>query len=342
MKKLTSPVGHRLGLDENGLGPRLGPMIVTAVWAQTDEKGARFLSRKLPKKLSQDLNDSKALVSCRNVSLAEAWARGIVLHVTGTAPKSPEELLRLLCLEERVDLVADCPPSTLAQCWSHEHEEFCATDEQLMRILGHINTLAERGVQLRGVQAEVVCTGRLNDLKARGVHRFMADLHAMERLILHFRAEAAEALTATCGKVGGIGKYGPFFGPLQGRLHVALEEGQAQSCYRFPEVGELRFVRDADASDALVMLASLVGKYMRELLMHRVAHFYVDVWGPDSPTPSGYHDPVTAAFVKKTSKKRRQLEIVQDCFERQPAEKKSKRADRVSEAAAPQAQKELW
>src|SRR5690606_39894767 len=60
---------------------------------------------------------------------------------------------------------------------------------------------------------------------------------------------------------------------LQGRLHVALEEGQAQSCYRFPEVGELRFVRDADASDALVMLASLVGKYMRELLMHRVAHF---------------------------------------------------------------------
>jgi hypothetical protein len=172
----------------------------------------------------------------------------------------------------------------------------------------------------------------------------MADLHAMERLILHFRGEATEPLVATCGKVGGIGKYAPFFGPLQGRLHVALEEGQAQSCYRFPEIGELRFVRDADASDPLVMLASLVGKYLRELLMHRIAHFYEGEWGADSPSPSGYHDPVTARFVNETSKKRRELAIVQDCFERRPVEKKVKGASRNSKSSAlpMSTQKELW
>ena len=34
-----------IGADENGLGSRLGPMIVTAVLAEADEEGERFLSR---------------------------------------------------------------------------------------------------------------------------------------------------------------------------------------------------------------------------------------------------------------------------------------------------------
>lgn len=343
-KKLSSPSGHRLGLDENGLGPRLGPMIVTAAWAHVDERGARFLSRKLPQALSQDLNDSKALVSCRDVSIAEAWARGIATQASGVTPQTPNELLALLCLEDQQSLKRDCPSSTVSQCWGHQHEGFTASDEQMSRVSKHLQSLSQRGVDVRGVRAEVVCTGRLNRLKGEGVHRFMADLHAMERLILHFRAESTEPLVATCGKVGGIGKYAPFFGPLQGRLHVALEESQAQSCYRFPELGELRFVRDADASDPLVMLASLVGKYVRELLMHRIAHYYEADWGADSPSPSGYHDPVTARFVSETSKKRRELAIVQDCFERRPVEKKVAGGTRKSKRLTLQksAQKELW
>ena len=35
-----------IGADENGLGSRLGPMIVTAVLAETSDEGDRFLSRK--------------------------------------------------------------------------------------------------------------------------------------------------------------------------------------------------------------------------------------------------------------------------------------------------------
>ncbi len=54
---------YRVGADENGLGGQLGPLIVTAVAAEVDEAGSRFLSRRLPKALRQDLNDSKALIS---------------------------------------------------------------------------------------------------------------------------------------------------------------------------------------------------------------------------------------------------------------------------------------
>jgi len=308
-----------MGVDENGLGPRLGPMIVTAALAHVNEKGAGAMRRKLPQSMAKDLDDSKAIVSCHNVSLGEAWARAVVERTTGKSPKTPTQLLRLLSLQSDKALRSDCPSSTETMCFNTKGEKFEATEEQLSRVRQHLSALETKGIDVRGVRSDIICTGRLNTLKEEGIHRFAADLHAMERLFLRFREEAKEPLVATCGKVGGIGKYEPFFGPLAGRLHTALEEGQGQSCYLFPTLGEIRFVRDADASDPLVMLASLVGKYLRELLMRRIVRHFEDEVADPAIVPSGYHDPVTGAFVEETKKARRRLGIVQDCFERRPA-----------------------
>src|SRR5690606_21525236 len=103
-----------------------------------------------------------------------------------------------------------------------------------------------------------------------GINRFTADLHAMERIVLELQRRAGAEVDATCGKVGGINGYTRFWGPLAGRLHNVIAEGRDRSTYRFPGLGELHFVRDADGSEPLVMLASLVGKYLRELLMGRI------------------------------------------------------------------------
>ena len=104
------------------------------------------------------------------------------------------------------------------------------------------------------------------------------------------------------------------FGPLGGWLHSILGEAHAKSAYHFPTVGELRFVRDADASDPLVMLSSLVGKWVRELFMRRIARHYPG--REDEPRPSGYHDPVTARFVRRTALVRKKQKIPDRCFER--------------------------
>jgi hypothetical protein len=114
--------------------------------------------------------------------------------------------------------------------------------------------------------------------------------------------------------VGGIAEYGKFFGPLASHLCAILEEGAKRSAYRVPSVGEVHFVRDADASDPLVMLASLVGKYVRELMMARIARFYPPAEGTGSP--SGYHDPVSAAFVDRTQALRKRRKVPDECFER--------------------------
>jgi ribonuclease HII len=302
---------YRIGTDENGLGARLGPLIVTGVLARVDEAGARALGRKLPKRMREDLDDSKRLISHSVVALGEAWTRALVAPEAST----PAELFQKLSLEGEPKLQEPCPRHVAHQCWSPAGEVFVAESALVERMLGHAAQLRSRGIDLLSVRSSVVCTKRLNDARERGGNRFVSDLHAMEQLVLSFRREVDADVHAVCGKVGGMSDYSRFFGPLAGWLHAVLEQGRARSAYRFPGLGELHFVRDADALDPLVMLASLVGKYVRELLMARVARFYLE--GDDeTPWPSGYNDPVTSRFVAETALVRRQRRVPSTCFER--------------------------
>jgi ribonuclease HII len=307
---MALPHAFRVGVDENGLGARLGPLVVTAVLAEVDDRGTRVLSRKPPPRLRSDLGDSKELVSHSDYALGEAWGRAVIGDGAGT----PHSLFEELSLEGTGSLMEPCPERAQPQCWSSEGERFTAEAADVARLRGHLSWWAERGVRVRAVKSSVVCTKQLNAARGNGGNRFVSDLHAMERLVLRMRETAGSDLLAVCGKVGGINDYSKFFGPLSHRLHSVLEAGRAVSSYNFPGVGEVRFVRDADDKDALVMLASIVGKYVRELLMARVAGFYRE--SPESPGASGYHDPVTARFVLATALQRRHRGIPNDCFER--------------------------
>ena len=298
-----------IGADENGLGSRLGPMIVTAVLAEADEEGERFLSRKLPKRMREDLDDSKRLMTHTDVGIGEAWARAL----TGDSARSPAALFEQLSLEGSSRLQAPCPKTAHPMCWTVTREAFSAEAEQCARAKAHLLTFAKRGVRILEVRTSVVCTGQLNENRDRGINRFVSDLHAMERLVLKLRESAGAPVQAVCGKVGGIGEYAKFFGPLAGWLHATIVEGQAESAYQFPKLGRLRFVRDADAHAPLVMLASLVGKYVRELFMSRIAGHYP----ADEARPSGYHDPVTAKFVERTQLLRKKAKMPDRCFERE-------------------------
>ena len=302
---------HRIGADENGLGARLGPLVVTAVLARVTDQGHRLLERRPPKRLRDDLGDSKELVSHKDFALGEAWARAVV----GNEARTPDEVFARLTLETVPDLQAPCPNHVRGQCWSVDGEAFVAERGMVERLEGHLAHWATRGIEVLEVRSSVLCVKRLNEARDVGHSRFVADLHAMERLVLALRERAAGDVLAVCGKVGGMGDYSRFFGPLSMRLHSVLASGRARSEYHFPGLGEVHFVRDVDSRDQLVMLASMVGKYVRELLMSRVSAFYTD-GGDESAKPSGYHDPVTAHFVRATALARRRRKVPDRCFER--------------------------
>lgn len=312
----------RIGADENGLGPRLGPMVVTAVLARVTEEGFAVAGRKPRGALAERLGDSKQMVAHGNVTLAEAWARVLVSRGAGrsaaTRPELPDELVHAFSLDDEATLHAPCPTHVQPQCWTLGGEEFTAPDKLLDAICRDLDRLAGKGVEIVAVRSVILCASRMNRALDEGKNRFVLDLHTMERLVLALRDLAGQEVVAVCGKVGGFGRYSDSFGPLGGRLHAVLRESRAESTYRFPGLGEITFLRDGDASDLCVALASMVGKYLREVLMGRISRHY-RAHLPDLPDASGYHDPVTAAFVEATRLVRQDREIPDGCFERRSA-----------------------
>ncbi|MBK9260272.1 MAG: hypothetical protein IPM54_10595 [Polyangiaceae bacterium] len=315
---MSSRQNFRIGVDENGLGPRLGPMLVTAVMARVTEDGAAVVERKPRGGLAQRLGDSKAMVAYGDVALAEAWARALAARGAGRPGFSygtVDDLVHAIAFEERDALRARCPDHVAGQCWNTNAEGFSATNELVVTIGKDLDKLASKGVEVVAVRSSIVCTKRLNEGLDAGKSRFTMDLHAMEELIVSLQAMAGEEVEAICGKVGGFGKYSGAFGPLGGRMHAILQETRPKSVYRFPGLGDIAFVQDGDATDLLVSLASMVGKWMREVLMERIVRHYQGMV-PGLAGASGYHDPVTGKFVEATQLVRRDKRVPNDCFER--------------------------
>lgn len=306
-----------IGVDENGLGPRLGPLVVTAVtFAAADERAMKVALGRPGRAFATRINDSKKLVSYKERALGEAWAR-VLATALGVRCETPSDLVFGLALESEEKLRAPCPREKdhADQCFSCEGESYEADDVLVGQVRSDLGRLEKRGLELASVRVSIVCTKNLNDAASRGTTRFQVDLHAMERLVLDARARGGEDVVAICGKVGGYNSYSDAFGPLGGRLHAIVCEGRAKSEYQLPGVGRMAFVRDADAKHLVVCLASLVGKYVRDLLTARAVRHHKRTM-PHLPMVSGYHDPVTNRFIADTDHVRVASGFPSDCFER--------------------------
>jgi ribonuclease HII len=312
---------HYVGIDENGMGPRLGPLIVTSVLATVDERGAKLVTSRPRGAVAKRIGDSKKLVAFDDSALGEAWARAIAARA-GVTARTPAELLAAVALDDETTLQAPCPSHHVDLCWSTEGETFASDDAMVAACTKDLVLLEAKGVRVRRARVAIVCTKRLNDAVDRGLSRFDVDLHTMERLTLDARDEARDEVYALCGKVGGFDFYGDRFGPLAGYLQTMLVEGRARSEYHVPGVGRLAFVRDGDDTHLIIGLASLVGKWARDHLMRRVVRYHRVHAAPARngagalPEASGYHDPVTTQFIRATALTRKTRRIDTTCFER--------------------------
>jgi ribonuclease HII len=298
-----------VGVDENGLGPRLGPLLVTAVTARVEEGAEKHVRQRPRGGAGERLGDSKRLVSFDDSGLGEAWARAIAMRDA----TSPSALVAALALDDDAALRSPCPSHHAEMCWSAEGETLVSDGALVGAILADLDRLARRGVRVTGARFAIVCAKRLNEGIDRGLSRFDLDLHAMERLVADAAARAGGEVIATCGKVGGYDKYGDAFGRFA--LHTPIVEGRARSEYRVPGVGTIAFVRDAEDRHVLVAMASLIGKWARDLLMRRIVRYHREQ-DPDLPSASGYHDPVTTRFIDATSLARKRSRIADECFVR--------------------------
>ena len=301
------------GADENGLGPRLGPLIASGVTLELGNYRSAAL-RKRGEALG--ITDSKANSGFGRMALAESVTLAALERVYGEAPRTADSLFADLSIDGMMGLRAPCPSGeTARQCWANA-PELPLFGGDLQEGRDRIKALEGRSVlRIARVRSVIVCAGVLNHELSLGRTKLEVDLHAFERLIADARASGADPLLAICGMVGGIRKYEQYFGRFPAEHVHTIEERKGCSSYSVDGVGEVRFEVSADAHHLPVALASMVGKYLREVAMERLNRYYA---GHDSALPkvSGYHDPRTKAFVSASEPLRYRLQIADACFER--------------------------
>lgn len=303
-----------IGIDENGLGPRLGPLVVTAVSMELEAYDAKKLARALRRR---GYTDSKDVCASQSMADGEAKALAVVACVTGTLPDDFDALLSAVSLEGPEWLRAPCPKVGHEPCWDATVAlPRWATSEQVAEETHALQRILERhGVRLRALRSTILCASRLNGHIGEGTSKSRIDLHAFEDLAVALVREAGREARIICGRVGMLKFYEPAFGALSHYLCAPLEESDRRSAYRLPRLGEIEFTVDSDRNHPPVALASLVGKLLREGFVERMNAFY-EVRVEGLRRASGYHDPVTTEFVERIQNARLEASVPDRCFER--------------------------
>ena len=304
-----------VGVDENGLGPRLGPLIATMVSLEVAsyERPQRARLQRVAARVG--IGDSKQTSAFGHMRVAEGLALAIMESLHGKLPRNVDELLDLLELDGSELLRAGCPDRSRAQCWSFE-VSLPAFDGDVAEGRAQLARLRKHGVHLHAARSIVTCAGRMNEQLRQLGSRSSVDLAMFERLVLAAASASGDAeLEIVLGMVGGIRDYERYFSLLSPESVSDAQRTKQAVSYRVAGVGSLSFEIDADARHLPVALASMVGKYVRELGMERQNRFYAH-HQPSLPQPSGYYDPVTRSFIEQSRRLRTRLGIVDDCFER--------------------------
>jgi len=300
-----------VGVDENGLGPLLGPLVTTAVTLEV----ARYQPERhgsIGRELGID--DSKATAGFGQMGMAEGLALAVFERLWGHTPRDVDALFEGLLLDRPSALQSGCPSGSRAQCWSVQPGLPCLGGD-ISKGRAILDGLTKRGIELTHVRSAVACAGTLNRLLREGQSRVEVDLELMERLVLDARAKCESEVRAICGMVGGIRSYPEKLRHVR-REHLRPRRAQGGTlAYDVTGLGQLRFEIDADARHLPVAFASMLGKYVRELWMERQNRFYRG-HQPELAEVSGYHDPVTRRFVKESKRLRVRLGIHDACFER--------------------------
>jgi len=260
------------------------------------------------------VNDSKATSGFGKMRAVEGIALALIERLFGHSPSDIDDLLRLIALDSVEALRSFCPTGSKEQCWS-QRIILPAFGGQIEKGRSVLDQLDSASINIVTVRSAVTCASVLNSGVQKLGSKFTVDLALFERLVLACRDSVSAEVEAYCGLVGGIRRYGHYFQHL-GRYQLeTLQEIPGRSAYRVQRVGSLTFEVDADAHHLPVSLASMIGKYLRELIMERQNRYYLER-DPILRRVSGYHDRNTKDFIERSLPLRKRLGITKECFER--------------------------
>ncbi len=306
-----------VGIDEAGFGPLLGPLVISSSTfllpnqllpapASPDESSCRrqeqggsgtadlwqVLRKSAANKRSRLagrllIADSK---KAHNKSLGIKHLQRTVLAAfkcLGKEPATLVELMQMLCPEHLAQL--DAYP------WYREigcHKILVDKADQAVASSVFTNDMASNGIRLLQLRSRCLEVSYYNKLISEVKNKASVLFTATSQLIQNaFDSFAGDGLHIIVDRQGGRVRYGPallrMFPEMELRI---LREDQQTSSYELHADGKrmrLHFVVGADEHFLPVSLASMVSKYLRELLMANINRYFLG-FNPDLKPTAGY------------------------------------------------------
>ena len=288
------------GIDEAGLGPVLGPLVVSATAVSVDDSLAavslwELLAPEVSRRPARHgrsvaIGDSKKLYTRRSKAGLAHLERAVLgmLAASGREPVSSYALLSILA--------PNCLPHLERYPWYAGAElplprRITATD---VAFAGNALAAAmERaGVRLTAIRSEPVLVEEFNRIVQATRNKSVALFDVTCRLLSYLWEKGSGRMRIHVDRQGGRMRYLPALQRVFGDCEFkVLQESETSSGYLLTGQGrtvEIHFSVKGDQEHLPVALASMVSKYVRELFMELFNGF----WQPHVPgleATAGYY-----------------------------------------------------
>jgi len=287
-------------MDEAGLSPVLGPLVLSAVAVSVpDEHVGRSLwellgaavCRKPASKSAVAIDDSKKLYSASSARGLKPLERG-VLAALASADQRPSDLAGLL------EVIS---PQTASQLSVYpwyagvDHPLPHRADATDISLAGNAlrKALSDVGARLVGVRSEPVLVGQFNRLVSATRNKATTLFDLASRLLAWaWRYTSRQPVWVHVDRLGGRQRYGPGLQRVFDGCDLKIEdETQHRSAYVITQGSRrmhVAFSVGGDSDQLPIALASMLSKYVRELFMGLLNGFWSQHVG-DLKRTSGYH-----------------------------------------------------
>jgi len=296
-----------LGIDENGLGPKLGMFCVTAsLFECVSYEPALFWE-----KASDGLvDDSKKVMASGRTEKGRRIAAAY-LGLLGAVPKTDAEFIDIVNFRKDGPQKDDCPSCGRIMCRAGD-SAFCP-DGSLPPTANLSSSMRASGIKFAGAGSFFCCPEEFNRSIDRFGSKMRLEFSILEMFFKKYGALPGKGGTLfICGKLGGTKRYAGYFEHLKKYKILRSAEGR-DSFYELDGLGRIEFVKDADALHLPVALASVFGKLVREIFMESLNDYFSGL-RKGLPRVSGYNDPLTGEFIERTALLRKEQGVPLDCF----------------------------
>jgi len=311
------------GIDEAGLGPVLGPLVMCAsVFEVPDASAGQPLWELLapavarkPKRKSSALaiGDSKKLFNRKSKCPLRHLERA-VLSMLSAAGRTPGTVAELLAA-----ITADAHKRSQGYPWYRPEEVAIPRSVSAADVAFSANALGvamrKASVRLLTIRAEPVFVGEFNRVVRATRNKSTAAAGVMFRLVDHLWSRLKSgSIRINIDRQGGRMRYlASLQRAFEGCSFRILAEDEDRSAYEMSDsrrTAEITFSVNSEQDHLPVALSSMTAKYLREIFMEMFNAFWSQHVGSLAPTAGYYTD--GRRFFAEIAAAMKQLNVARD------------------------------